>query len=492
MDDKKVIIKLKKQPLGSEREERRQKKRIVFIMSLLCVFCLLVGLLIGHLFAQRAIQINFGSDHALMNEVQFYFENRWLYSEEYEDLGSILEEKALYGMTSFEEDRHTSFQSASEHDTFTSDINMNYVGIGVTYTVQNEILTFTKVHKGSPAEAVGILAGDILKTVDGLSIIGKDSEEIRSLITGEEGTIVKIGVEREGQYLEFDVTRAELDNSISFDIEDGIPVLEISTFGMGTYDEIVKVLEDTEEYDQLIIDLRDNSGGFQSAVEKIASLFLGDHILMMQQINNLGEVDYRYSTGNIHFDHFEEIVVLINENSASASEVLALALKEQHPDTTLVGNTSLGKGVGQSNYVLSDGSYLKITTSKWLSPKGKWINEIGIEPDHKVLLNPVLYEGYYFMEEGDVYKIDSVSAHARTAQMGLAYLDYPDTRTDGYFDEAFKEVLMMYQEDIDLEVTGELDKTTYEAIISSIIQEHNYNPSKDTQMLYAKDYLKDH
>ena len=154
-----------------------------------------------------------------------------------------------------------------------------------------------------------------------------------------------------------------------------------------------------------------------------------------------------------------------------------------------MGTTTFGKGVVQTSFVLDDGSVIKITSSKWLSPNGEWINGIGIKPDVEVLLDDILYEIYTMMEDGDVLTLDSVSPFNILASESLEFLGYDIARKDGYFDESLQAAISAFQADKGFEVTGELDSATYETIISNVIKEWAMNPQKDRQMLEAIAYI---
>ena len=203
-------------------------------------------------------------------------EEYWLYGDEYEDLDTTLSDNSYYGMTGFIEDPYTTYQSASELEEFSSSINMNFVGIGVTYTVENGQPTIIKVYNDSPASKAGLEPGDIIESVDGTNVVGMTSDEIKELVVGEEGTITALGIKRQGEHLNIEVTRGKVESTVYGYEYEGIPVLELISFGETSYDECVNFLNGYKDADKLIIDLRDNTGGYQSAVLGIAGLFLDE------------------------------------------------------------------------------------------------------------------------------------------------------------------------------------------------------------------------
>jgi len=494
-EEKKVTIKLTKVPLESEREEikSRRIKRVVIVLC--CLIFLFLGILIGYLYksskTQNVVIQTDGSASSKIDEVKEMFNYSWLYKNEHEDLGTELTDKALYGMTSFENDPYTTYMSKDEVSEFAQSINMNYVGIGVQYTYINDIAAITRVFKDSPAEKAGLLPGDLMIKVDGKDISGHTTEEIKAMVIGEEGTKVVITVNRQGEEKDVEVIRGTIDSTVYVYTKGDVVVMDLMSFGENTSKECIHYLDDYKDYSKLIIDLRDNGGGYQTAVQEVAGLFLGPNKLVMKQIYNDNSQNDFMTISDTYYDNFKDVIILINENTASAAEVLAICLKELHPNATLVGTTTYGKGVVQSNYTLSDGSALKLTTSKWLSPNGVWVNGEGVKPDVEVKLDDAIYQTAFKMEDGDSYSLDSVSIYVGAAENGLKYLGYNVTRVDGYFDLSFEIALNEYKVKHNQEADGILDKKTYESIISSMSYEYLNNESKDYQMLKALEMLGD-
>lgn len=462
------------------------KKKKGILAKFLIVFSLAAALSVGFLGGYalgsgRMMTIDIDYDQK-SQMIRNYMEKYWLYGDEYEDLDEVLSDNSYYGMTSFANDPYTTYQSADELEEFSSSINMDFVGVGVSYTMQNGIPTIIKVYNDSPAAKAGLMAGDIIEKIDGVNIKDKTTDEIKSMVLGEEGTVVNFEITRQNDTLSIDVTRGHVDTTVYGYEMNGIPVLELISFGTSTYDECVKFLSEYQNSDKLIIDLRNNTGGYQTAVLDIAGLFLPEGSIVMRAIYKDGHEEVSYETSDVYFDNFKEIAVLTNGETASASEVLAMALKEGHANTYTVGDTSYGKGVMQSTFQLPDGSALKITTAKWLSPNSKWINEVGIVPDYPVTMHQALYETFYYMNESDTYEYGSSSEYIRVSALGLDYLGYKVERTDGYFDESFEKALNAYKQDNGFEADGVLDEKTYEGILSSITKANAIDKSKDAQL----------
>ena len=491
-NEEKVTIKLHKELLESERKELKEKRKRKFLIFLLCLLMFVTGGVCGFaltgVFKGTSVAL-FKKDK--LDKIVSYFDSMWLYKNDYEDLKQTMEDKAFYGMTKFSEDAYSSYMSKEEIASFADGINMNYVGIGAQYSYTGGVGTVTRVFKDSPAEKGGMLAGDILYKVDGISLDGLDSDQIKEKIVGEEGTIVKVTVLRSGKEIELTMSRGPIEYTAYASNKDDYVLLDLMSFGETTADECIKYLDEYKDYSKLIIDLRDNTGGYQNSVQEVAGLFIGENKVVLKETDNTGTTKEYETICKKYYDNFKKIIVLTNSNTASAAEVLSICLKEQHSNTLLVGETTYGKGVVQTSFYLEDGSALKITSSYWSSPNGVSINSEGVKPDAEVKLDPVLYETAVSMIEDEKYEFDSVSNFVKVAEEGLKFLDYNVDRTDGYFDESFKNALFQYKADNDLVKDYVLDYDTYNAIISSVIREYNENPLKDYQMVKAIELLKD-
>ena len=491
VNNKDIYFDLEKVPLRSERKEKAKKRRNVFLIILLCILCLLTGALFSYLLIKNLHPSYQADTNNTMGEIEHLFDNYWLYSNEYDDLVGELENKALYGMTNFEDDPYTSYMSAEEMEEFSTSINMNYVGIGVEYSYTNDIALIKKVFKNSPAEKAGVEAGDIIKEVDHVEIKGMTTAEIKERVIGQEGTDVVISVLRGGEIIDITITRGPVDSTVYAYKEDDYVVLQLNSFGVDSGDRCIAYLNDYKDLKKIIIDLRDNSGGYQSSVQEISGLFIGPNKVYLRQKDAKGVESADKTVAKVTYDNFEEIVVLINENTASAAEVLAICLKEQHPNVTLVGMKTYGKGVIQTNRLLNNNGVLKLTAYYWYSPNGVLIDKVGISPDVEVKMPDIYYE-YYSENFEETYEFDSVSDNVRVCQLALKYLDYDIKRTDGYFDESFSKALISFKQSNNLEPTAVLDRETYEVIVSEVNREMANNPLKDTQFNKAKEILNGH
>ena len=309
-------------------------------------------------------------------------------------LGEIDENKifdeTIKGYVEGLNDEYSQYFTKEELDKYKTDnIEGQFVGIGV-YIIQdtekNAIRVLAPI-KGSPAEKAGILAGDYIVKVDVQAYTGEQITEATNKMKGKEGTKVKIQIIRDEKNLDFEVERANVRvNPVEADIyEENIGYLKISSFDQGSGSEVTKKVEELKEKNikSLIIDLRNNGGGIVDEAIEIADLFTNkDSTLLITKDKHGNE-----NISKAKKDKVIEvpIIVLTNENTASASEILAGALKDNNV-AKIVGTTTFGKGVIQELLTMKDGTGLKLTTNEYYTPNRNKINKVGIEPDEKIEL----------------------------------------------------------------------------------------------------------
>ena len=293
---------------------------------------------------------------------------------------------AISGMYSYLGDTYSTYIDPTETDTLTDQLEGEYEGIGVEIvTLVTEdgknITLVNDVFKDSPADKAGILVGDELLRLDGVDLADKDSAYVANYIKKGEKTSFELVIKRENEEKTLILERKHVViNSVSSEIYDDVGYIKINTFAKNS-DELVKAEMDkfNNKVDKLIIDLRDNTGGLLSQAESLSDLFVekGKNIYQIKDKNGY-ITPYKAQEGV--YRKFKKIAVLVNGNSASASEVLALALKES-ANATIVGVKTFGKGTVQQTKMLDSGAMVKYTSSYWLSPNGNSINLVGIVPD---------------------------------------------------------------------------------------------------------------
>ncbi len=301
---------------------------------------------------------------------------------------NALVEGAIEGYVSGLNDEYSEYLTVDEMSQFTQDAEGEYVGIGVYITKDtknNEIVVYGTM-ANSPAKEAGLQPGDIITSIDGEECNGDDYDNITDKIKGKEGTTVVIGILRDNQEqtLEIERRHIEVEYVTSQVLENNIGYIYISSFEGNVASQFEKAYNDlaNQNISSLIIDVRNNGGGIVDECLEIAELMTDKGQTLLIEADKNGDEEVIKSTKNKEIDL--PIVLLVNEYSASASEILAGILKDNVENATLVGNTTYGKGVIQTLYPLYDNSGIKITTDEYFTPNHNEINKIGIEPDIKV------------------------------------------------------------------------------------------------------------
>lgn len=285
-------------------------------------------------------------------------------------------------------DEYSTYMTAEEWEEYQESALGNYVGIGIYMSVNDDgNVEVAMPISGSPAEAAGMKTGDVIVEVDGESVIGVDSSLVAAKIKGDEGTTVHIKAIRDSEYVEFDIIRQEIKiYHVESEMKtDNIGYIYLYTFDEGCAEEVKTAIEDLESQGatKLIFDLRYNTGGLVDEALTIANYFIDKGETLLITVGTDEEETVTVADEEKLTDM--ELVVLANEYSASASEILVGALKD-NDRATIVGTTTYGKGVIQNVFSLTDGSVLKLTIAEYFTPKNNVINKVGIEPDYEVEL----------------------------------------------------------------------------------------------------------
>lgn len=297
---------------------------------------------------------------------------------------------AINGMAKSLGDPYTDFFDPSQAKIFQQDLLGSFEGIGVEVGTKKEQLTIIAPLEGSPGEKAGLKAGDVIVKIDGKSTYDMTIDQAVSLIRGKRGTEVTLTIFRDGwdQTKDVKIIRETIKiDSISWKLKDeNIAYIKIHHFSQSLPDDFKRVAREilSSPVTKIVLDLRNNPGGYLEICQNIAGWFLKTgETVVIEDFGNRKEQKYYKAEGNGAFSDYS-LVVLINEGSASASEILAGALRDNR-NIKLVGQKSFGKGSVQEVVNLQDkASFLKITIAKWLTPKGSSISEVGLTPDIKV------------------------------------------------------------------------------------------------------------
>ena len=298
---------------------------------------------------------------------------------------SKLIDAAIQGMYNYLEDEYSIYLDKEDTSSFTEQLNGKYQGVGIEITMNSDLqIVINRVFSDSPAYEAGLQKGDILTELDGVSLENRTSSYVADSIKKSDKQSFVIKYIRDGkEYSATIIKREVIIESVESTEYDSVGYLKIDTFSSLTAEQVKeKILGFSDSVKSIVIDLRDNTGGYLSAAYDISDYFLEKNEIVYQLQYRNGETS-SYPANEDVLRKFNKIVVIINEGSASASEVVTLALKES-AGAIVVGKTSYGKGTVQETRILNSGAMVKYTSSYWLSPNGNTINKIGIKPNFEV------------------------------------------------------------------------------------------------------------
>lgn len=447
-------------------------KKFRFVMLIFLVVFLTAGVTI--------LALSFGDEKAVNVGMQERSEFNKLY-DTYDKLKKnyfqdVKEDKlidgAIDGMVKALDDPYSDYMTKEESKVFEESITSSFEGIGAEIQEKNGTIVVVSPIKGSPAEKAGIKPNDKVTEVDGKSVTGMSANEAVLLIRGEKGTKVTLTIERkEGEEPEkVTITRDEIPINTVYPemLDNGVAKIQITSFSSHTDKDLNEALKEMEDkgMKSLVLDLRKNPGGLLDQAINISNLFVPKGEKLFQVAYRNGKVEEYVAKDGKKIT--VPTVVLVDEGSASASEILAAAVSES-AGIPLVGEKTFGKGTVQTTDEFQDGSNIKYTMAKWLTPEGNWINEKGIQPDKRVAMPK--YASLSYIDPDHKLKVDSASSEVKTAEQILKELGYDPGKVDSYYDEDTKQAVMEFQQDEKLKTTGELSGDTTIALMNKI-REH--------------------
>jgi carboxyl-terminal processing protease len=308
---------------------------------------------------------------------------------------SVLVDGATQGMVEALGDEFSGYMDPETYALLNDDLEGEIEGIGVVIRTVEETgaIEVVGVLEGAPAQQAGILPGDIFAEVNGQSVAGMTQLELATEVRGPEGTDVVITMERGDELIDFTITRARIviPNVESEILEGEIGYLKLNQFSASARQDIDTALGemDVNSLNGLVVDFRDNPGGLLNSAIDVASAFIEEGTIVTEAFGDDDEIVFD-ATGN-YADVNVPIVVLVNEGSASASELVAGAMQDAGV-ATIIGETTFGKGTVQTWHELINGGGVRLTIARWLTPSGRWIHENGVVPDIEVEWTPESYE----------------------------------------------------------------------------------------------------
>src|SRR5699024_776396 len=384
-------------------------------------------------------------------------------------------------------------------------ITGDFEGIGAEVMQEGSKIIISSPMKGSPAEEAGIEPSDQILAVDGESLEGMTTTEAVQLIRGERGTDVVLTIQRgsgspsditiKRDTIHIDIVKYEevegvgniqkdtiQIDSVTYQETEGVGHISVNRFQQGTTDEFSGFIDQAAEddVDELIVDFRYNPGGLLNEAVTLINQFIEPDTAALYLEDNQGNQQEILTENekNPNAESFDEVYILINEGSASASEVFTGALDDL-TDVTIAGTTSFGKGVVQRTSEFKDNSMLKYTNTKWLTPDKTWVQDKGITPDIE-LINPDYYR-IELLTEDEVFAEGQTSEKVLSIKVALDELGYDITNFNDKFDAGLTEAVMAYQSDENLEADGIVTGETTTGILSDIRDQINDN---DAQLNY--------
>lgn len=374
----------------------RRLSRIILILLLMSA-----AFIVGRQSSQSALrqQTAYGLDLSAISQESSDLNSNALLQEVYQKLtekylrsNDIDQEKLVYGaisgMVDAVGDPYTSFFDPKEFAVVNEELSQTYEGVGAVVGFRNDKLVIVAPLKDGPAELAGLKRGDELVEVDHKDVTNLSVPEVVNLLRGEAGTTIVLTIKRDGQKspLEISIERQKIElDTVVWEEQSNVPVIQIYRFAKKTnqeWDQVVDEILQNGKPKTVVIDLRDNPGGYIDAAKHIASEFMTkDEVILKEQLKSgksiptLSDRDGKLQDVNV--------IVLINSGSASSSEILAGALREQ-VSATLVGEQSFGKGTVQESIPLSDNTGLHVTIAEWLLPSDSSVTDVGLTPDVKV------------------------------------------------------------------------------------------------------------
>lgn len=374
-------------PKKTEKSEKVSLKEQIFSMIYFEIMGIILCLLV---FFALSGGRNFIKLYKDLNKLINVYDT--ITSDYYGDLDKEkLIDDAIESMLNGIGDNYTTYTDESATNSFLENIEGTYEGIGCMVSMnENGEIYVVSIFEDSPAQKAGLQENDIILKIDGEDYTGKTSEDMANYVKENQNNKIKVVIKRGEEEKEFTIVREKVEvptvtSKVIEEQDKRIGYIDISIFSAITYEQFKTELEkiEKEKIQGLIIDVRNDTGGYLSAVTDISSLFLKKDQVIYQLEDNKKIEKIKDETKE---SRSYPIAVLINTSSASASEILASAIKESY-NGFVVGTNSYGKGTVQKTKKLSDGSMIKYTVQKWLTPEGNWINEKGVEPTNYVELN---------------------------------------------------------------------------------------------------------
>ena len=401
---------------------------------------------------------------------------------------------ALQGMVGTINDPYSQYLNVEESDSLNETINSSFQGIGAEIMSMNDQIIIVSPINGAPAERAGLLPNDIVLAADGVSLAGMTATEAVNLIRGEKGSAVELEIQRGTNTFKVSIVRDTIPiETVTYQVDETnseVGLVAVHSFARPTYDEIVDAVTDLRDQGvkRFIFDFRGNPGGLLDQAMMIGNMFVEDGaVLLYTQEKNMDPLPIFAKDSEFGlFQITEPTVMLIDEGSASASEIVAGVLQEA-AGIPLIGTTTFGKGTVQSIFPLTANNELKLTVAKWLTPDQNWIHGDGIKPDYEVALPE--YAFLTLIDTTATYAVGEVSESVLNVEKMIEAVGY-DLTADGFYDEATANAVLSFQIDQGLTQTGEVDDETALALVNRLREVVSENDTQYEKALEIVEGLK--
>lgn len=407
-----------------------------------------------------------------LNKIEYAYKtlNKDYYKKQDSDK---LTKAAIDGMVKELKDPYSEYLTQEQTKSFNEGVSGDFVGIGAEMQKKNDQIMVTSPMKGSPAERAGIRPKDVITKVNGKSIKGKALDEVVKEVRGKENTEVTLTVQRGSEEKDVKIKREKIHvKSVEYQKKGDVGVITINKFQNDTSgelkDAVLKAHKDGLR--KIVLDLRNNPGGLLDEAVKMSNIFIdkGKTVVKLEKGNDTESI--KTSNDALKEAKDMDVSILVNEGSASASEVFTGALKDYHK-AKVYGSKTFGKGIVQTTREFDDGSLLKYTEMKWLTPDGHYIHGKGIKPD--VAINTPKYQSLNVIPSSKTFKLGDDDKNVKTIKIGLSALGYNVDNESSKFDTALENQVKAFQQDNKLEVNGEFNKETNNKFTELLVEKAN-------------------
>ncbi|MBE5676460.1 S41 family peptidase [Staphylococcus sp. SS87] len=482
MDDKRLTSSSNDVQSESEQQNKQNQqipkkqvhlKRWHFISIIIATILITAVITVfAYIFINQKISGLSQTEQENLNKIEYAYKtlNKDYYKKQDSDK---LTKAAIDGMVKELKDPYSEYLTQEQTKSFNEGVSGDFVGIGAEMQKKNDQIMVTSPMKGSPAERAGIRPRDVITKVNGKSIKGKALDEVVKEVRGKENTEVTLTVQRGSEEKDVKIKREKIHvKSVEYQKKGDVGVITINKFQNDTSgelkDAVLKAHKDGLR--KIVLDLRNNPGGLLDEAVKMSNIFIdkGKTVVKLEKGNDTESI--KTSNDALKEAKDMDVSILVNEGSASASEVFTGALKDYHK-AKVYGSKTFGKGIVQTTREFDDGSLLKYTEMKWLTPDGHYIHGKGIKPD--VAINTPKYQSLNVIPSSKTFKLGDDDKNVKTIKIGLTALGYNVDNESSKFDTTLENQVKAFQQDNKLEVNGEFNKETNNKFTELLVEKAN-------------------